>query len=173
MLENFQGDSWGSIPPLRMSSLLPHDLCHGRSSSCWLPASVPCTEHRVTQLMVVNITLTQTVLCSSFWIACAQSLGISSEAASCRGQSFLKLLSDFSPLFEYPISNSALSTHRSPGSSSISSLTLKFCIFLPPSPSMKLQGLWDWGAWLIVTSFSNLVWGNRSTQNTFIEFFST
>ena len=38
MLENFQGDSWGSIPPLRMLSLLPHDLCHGWRSSCWLPA---------------------------------------------------------------------------------------------------------------------------------------
>ena len=38
MLENFQGNSWGSIPPLRMSSLLPHDFCHGRSSSRWLPA---------------------------------------------------------------------------------------------------------------------------------------
>ena len=38
MLKNFQGDSWGSIPPLHMSSLLPHDLCHGRSSSRWLPA---------------------------------------------------------------------------------------------------------------------------------------
>ena len=35
MLKNFQGDSWGLIPPLRMPSLLPHDLCHGRSS---LPA---------------------------------------------------------------------------------------------------------------------------------------
>ena len=33
MLENFQGDSWGLIPPL--PSLLPHDLCHGWSS---LPA---------------------------------------------------------------------------------------------------------------------------------------
>ena len=32
MLENFQGDSWGSFPPLRMPILLPHDLCHGRSS---------------------------------------------------------------------------------------------------------------------------------------------
>ena len=32
MLENFQGDSWGLIPPLHMPSLLPHDLCHGRSS---------------------------------------------------------------------------------------------------------------------------------------------
>ena len=32
MLENFQGDSWGSIPPLHMPSLLPHDLCQGRSS---------------------------------------------------------------------------------------------------------------------------------------------
>ena len=39
MLEDFQGDSWGSIPPLRMSSLLPHDLCHGRSASCRLPTS--------------------------------------------------------------------------------------------------------------------------------------
>ena len=37
MLEDFQGDSWGSILPLRMSSLLPHDLCHGRSASLWLP----------------------------------------------------------------------------------------------------------------------------------------
>ena len=37
MLEDFQGDSWGSIPPLRMSSLLPHDLCHGRSASCRPP----------------------------------------------------------------------------------------------------------------------------------------
>ena len=40
MLENFQGDSWGSIPPLRMPSLLPHDLCHGRSSSGWLLAVI-------------------------------------------------------------------------------------------------------------------------------------
>ena len=38
MLENFQGDSWGSIPPLRMSSLLPHDLCHGRRSPRRVPA---------------------------------------------------------------------------------------------------------------------------------------
>ena len=40
MLENFQGDSWGSIPPLRMPSLLPHDLCHGWSASSWLPAVI-------------------------------------------------------------------------------------------------------------------------------------
>ena len=33
MLENFQGDSWGSIPPLRMLSLLPHDLCHEWNAS--------------------------------------------------------------------------------------------------------------------------------------------
>ena len=38
MLENFHGDFWGSIPPLRMPSLLPHDLCHGQTSSRWLPA---------------------------------------------------------------------------------------------------------------------------------------
>ena len=37
MLEDFQGDSWGSTPPLRMSSLLPHDLCHGQSTSSWPP----------------------------------------------------------------------------------------------------------------------------------------
>ena len=24
--------------PLRMRSLIPHDLCHGQSSSCWPPA---------------------------------------------------------------------------------------------------------------------------------------
>ena len=33
-----QGVSWGLITLLRMPSLLPHDLCHGRSSSPWLPA---------------------------------------------------------------------------------------------------------------------------------------
>ena len=38
MLKNIQGDSWGSIPPLHMPSLLPHDLCHGWSSSRWLLA---------------------------------------------------------------------------------------------------------------------------------------
>ena len=43
---------------------------------------MPRTEHRAAQLMVVNITLAQSVLCSSFWTGCAQSLGISSEAAS-------------------------------------------------------------------------------------------
>ena len=40
MLENFQGGSWDSIPPLRVPSLLPHDLCHGRSSSRWLLAVI-------------------------------------------------------------------------------------------------------------------------------------
>ena len=41
MLENIQGDSWGSIPPLSMSSLLPHDLWHGWRSSRRLPAISP------------------------------------------------------------------------------------------------------------------------------------
>ena len=36
----FPGGSWGSIPPLRMTSLLPHDLCHGRSASRWLLAVI-------------------------------------------------------------------------------------------------------------------------------------
>ena len=46
MLENFQGDSWGSILPLCMLSLLPHDLCHGRSSSRWLPAVIELSYYR-------------------------------------------------------------------------------------------------------------------------------
>ena len=33
MLENIRGDSWGSIPPLHMPSLLPHDLCHEWNAS--------------------------------------------------------------------------------------------------------------------------------------------
>ena len=37
MLEDFQGDSWGSILPLCMLSLLPHDLCHRPSASLWTP----------------------------------------------------------------------------------------------------------------------------------------
>ena len=32
------GVSWDLIMPLRMPSLLPHDLCHGQSSSHWPPA---------------------------------------------------------------------------------------------------------------------------------------
>ena len=38
MLENIRGDSRGSILPLRMPSLLPHDLCHEWNVSRWLPA---------------------------------------------------------------------------------------------------------------------------------------
>ena len=37
MLKNFQGEPWGSIPPLCMPSLLHHDLCHGQGSSHWDP----------------------------------------------------------------------------------------------------------------------------------------
>ena len=39
MLENIRGHSRGSIPPLRMSSPLPHDLCHEWNVSRRLPAS--------------------------------------------------------------------------------------------------------------------------------------
>ena len=38
MLENIQGHSRGSIPPLRMPSPLPHDLCHEWNVSRRLPA---------------------------------------------------------------------------------------------------------------------------------------
>ena len=34
-----RGNPWSQIMPLRMSGFLPHDLCHGWDSSCWLPAS--------------------------------------------------------------------------------------------------------------------------------------
>ena len=34
----FPGELLRLDPPLRMPSLLPHDLCHGRSSSLWLLA---------------------------------------------------------------------------------------------------------------------------------------
>ena len=43
MLENIRGHSRGSIPPLRMPSLLPHDLCHEWNVSRWLPAPKPLT----------------------------------------------------------------------------------------------------------------------------------
>ena len=36
--EHLQGNPWSQITPLRMSGFLPHDLCHGRNSSRWLPA---------------------------------------------------------------------------------------------------------------------------------------
>ena len=41
MLENIRGHSRGSIPPLRMPSPLPHDLCHEWNVSRRLPAQSP------------------------------------------------------------------------------------------------------------------------------------
>ena len=38
MLENIRGHARGSIPPLRMPSPLPHDLCHEWNVSRRLPA---------------------------------------------------------------------------------------------------------------------------------------
>ena len=40
MLENIRGHSRGSIPPLRMPSPLPHDLCHEWNVSRRLPAQL-------------------------------------------------------------------------------------------------------------------------------------
>ena len=40
MLENIRGHSRGSIPPLRMPSPLPHDLCHEWNVSRRLPAEM-------------------------------------------------------------------------------------------------------------------------------------
>ena len=39
MFENIRRHSRGSIPPLRMPSLLPHDLCHEWNVSRWLLAA--------------------------------------------------------------------------------------------------------------------------------------
>ena len=41
MLEKIQRDPWGLIPLCVFSGPLPHDLCHGRDSPCWLPAHNP------------------------------------------------------------------------------------------------------------------------------------
>ena len=63
MLENFQGDSWGSIPPLSMPSLLPQDLCQGQSS---LPASPPFLFLQIARCSSVP----------SFWMFCRRILKI-------------------------------------------------------------------------------------------------
>ena len=54
MLEDFQGDSWGSIPPLCMSSLLPHDLCHGQSAS-------RCSPHGPINSWKIDVEIVETV----------------------------------------------------------------------------------------------------------------
>ena len=48
-----QGVSWGLITPLHMPSFLPHDLCHGWSSSCWLPT--PWTARRSNQSILKDV----------------------------------------------------------------------------------------------------------------------
>ena len=55
MLENIRGDSRGSIPPLRMPSLLPHDLCHERNVSRRLPAALYSMAHSFIELHKVVI----------------------------------------------------------------------------------------------------------------------
>ena len=57
MLENFQGDSWGSIPPLHIPSLLPHDLCHGQSSSRWLPAGESVGKLRIWKWILISLSV--------------------------------------------------------------------------------------------------------------------
>ena len=50
------------ITPLRMPSLLPHDLCHGPSSSCWPPAGchflLQCMKVKVKSLSHVQLFVT-------------------------------------------------------------------------------------------------------------------
>ena len=61
-----QGVSWGLITPLHMPSLLPHDLCHGPSSSRWLPASPPFLFFKIIRCSSVE----------SFWMLCWRILTI-------------------------------------------------------------------------------------------------
>ena len=65
MLEDFQGDSWGSIPPLHMSSLLPHDLCHGQSASLWPPTGC----HDILQEIFLTQRSNKHLLCLQDWQA--------------------------------------------------------------------------------------------------------
>ena len=51
MLENIRGHSRGSIPPLRMPSPLPHDLCHEWNVSRRLPAPPHLYPRRVSSLL--------------------------------------------------------------------------------------------------------------------------
>ena len=61
MLENIRGHSRGSIPPLRMPSLLPHDLCHEWNVSRRLPAQHQQSLCSVSQLC---LTLWNPIDCS-------------------------------------------------------------------------------------------------------------
>ena len=47
MLENIRGHSRGSIPPLRMPSPIPHDLCHEWNVSRRLPADEEEAEEEI------------------------------------------------------------------------------------------------------------------------------
>ena len=61
MLENIRGHSRGSIPPLRMPSPLPHDLCHEWNVSRRLPAR---PQGRIAYLSPVNAW--EILICSCF-----------------------------------------------------------------------------------------------------------
>ena len=70
MLKDFQGDSWGSIPPLCMSSLLPHDLCHGRSTSLWPSTVVPFS-------CLQSFPASESFQMSQFFTSGGQNIGVS------------------------------------------------------------------------------------------------
>ena len=54
MLENIRGDSRGSIPPLCMPSLLPHDLCHEWNVSRRLPG-LPNTYTKIISKLIKDL----------------------------------------------------------------------------------------------------------------------
>ena len=54
MLKNIRGHSRGSIPPLRMPSPLPHDLCHEWNVSHRLPALLELTPKKDVLYVIVD-----------------------------------------------------------------------------------------------------------------------
>ena len=54
MLENIRGHSRGSIPPLRMPSLLPHNLCREWNVSRRLPAKRFFSSSSLSAIRVVS-----------------------------------------------------------------------------------------------------------------------
>ena len=74
MLENIRGHSRGSIPPLRMPSPLPHDLCHEWNVSRRLPAIEHLTdeETKTRKKEVIHSDCHNKVKHQLFWFFCSR-----------------------------------------------------------------------------------------------------
>ena len=131
MLKDFQGDSWGSILPLQMSSLLPHDLCHGRSASCRPPTIAYCLH--VLSIFVHLFSLSLSIWTISLW--------------------FVVYSLSHVRLFATPW----IITSQAPLSSTISQSLLKWCYITISSPvapfSFCLQSLPASGSFPVIQLF--------------------